>query len=108
MEHLRLICKLAFSLIFGPCIVHAAEPVSPPEIVFGMSTVLTGPAANLAKEMRQGVLAGLGRVNRGGGVNGRKLRLIVLDDGYEPARTPLNILKFVDKENFFASIGNLG
>ena len=108
MEHLRLICKLAFSLIFGPCIVHAAEPVSPPEIVFGMSTVLTGPAANLAKEMRQGVLAGLGRVNRGGGVNGRKLRLVVLDDGYEPARTALNMRRLIDKENVLAVIGNVG
>ena len=108
MEHLRLICKLAFSLIFGPCIVHAAEPVSPPEIVLGMSTVLTGPAANLAKEMRQGVLAGLGRVNRGGGVNGRKLRLVVLDDGYEPARTALNMRELIDKENVLAVIGNVG
>jgi branched-chain amino acid transport system substrate-binding protein len=108
MEHLRLICKLAFSLIFGPCIVHAAEPVSPPEIVLGMSTVLTGPAANLAKEMRQGVLAGLGRVNRGGGVNGRKLRLVVLDDGYEPARTALNMRRLIDKENVLAVIGNVG
>jgi branched-chain amino acid transport system substrate-binding protein len=108
MEHLRLICKLAFGLIFGPCIVHAAEPVSPPEIVFGMSTVLTGPAANLAKEMRQGVLAGFGRVNRGGGVKGRKLRLVVLDDGYEPARTALNMRKLIDKENVLAVIGNVG
>ena len=108
MEHLKLICKLAFSLSFGPCIVHAAEPVSPPEIVLGMSTVLTGPAANLAKEMRQGVLAGLGRVNRSGGVNGRKLRLVVLDDGYEPARTALNMRKLIDKENVLAVIGNVG
>ena len=108
MEHFRLICKLAFGLIVGPCIVHAAEPVSPPEIVFGMSTVLTGPAANLAKEMRQGVLAGFGRVNRGGGVNGRKVRLVVLDDGYEPARTALNMRKLIDKENVLAVIGNVG
>jgi branched-chain amino acid transport system substrate-binding protein len=108
MEDFRLICQLAFSLILLPCIVHATEGASPPDIVFGMSTVLTGPAANLAKEMRQGVLAGLARVNRAGGVNGRKLRLVVLDDGYEPARTALNVRKFIDQENVLAVVGNVG
>ena len=99
---------LAITNTFEPCSVHAAEPVSPPEIVLGMSTVLTGPTANLAKEMRQGVLAGLERVNGGGGVHGRKLRLVVLDDGYEPARTALNMRKLIDKENVLAVIGNVG
>jgi branched-chain amino acid transport system substrate-binding protein len=93
---------------FGPCIVHGAEPVSPPEIVLGMSTVLSGPAADLANEVRQGVLAGLERVNRAGGVHGRKLRLVVLDDGYEPARTALNMRKLIDKENVLAVIDNVG
>ena len=108
MELFRLICQLAFSLTFGACVAHAAELVSPPEIVLGMSTVLTGPAANLAKEMRLGVLAGLDRANRAGGVQGRKLRLVVLDDGYEPARTALNMRKLIDKENVLAVIGNVG
>jgi branched-chain amino acid transport system substrate-binding protein len=108
MAHFRQICKLAFSLTFGPCIVYATEPGSPPDIVFGMSTDLTGPAANLAKEMRQGVLAGFGRVNRGGGVIGRKLRLVALDDGYEPARTALNMRKLIDKDHVLAVIGNVG
>src|SRR6202048_3019168 len=108
MELFRPICQLAFSLTFGACVAHAAELVSPPEIVLGMSTVLTCPAANLAKEMRLGVLGGLDRDNRAGGVQGRKLRLVVLDDGYEPARTALNMRKLIDKENVLAVIGNVG
>ena len=81
---------------------------SPGEIVLGMSTVLSGPAADLGKDMRQGVLAGLERANRAGGVHGRRLRLIALDDGYEPARTSPNMRQLIEKENVLAVIGNVG
>lgn len=83
-------------------------PSSEDEIVLGMSTVLSGPAADLGNEMRQGVLTGLERANRAGGVQGRKLRLLALDDGYEPARTAPNMRQLVEKENVLAVIGNVG
>ena len=78
------------------------------EIVLGMSTALSGPAAALGKDMREGVLAGFERANRAGGVNGRKLRLVALDDGYEPSRTAPNMRQLLDKENVLAVIGNVG
>ena len=78
------------------------------EIVLGMSTVLSGPAADLGKDMRLGVLAGLERANRDGGVHGRKLRLVALDDGYEPARTAPNMRRLIEKENVLLTIGNVG
>src|ERR1700675_978914 len=64
-----------------------AETSSPAEIVLGMSTALTGSAQELGRDMELGVLAGFARANRNGGVHGRKVRLITLDDGYEPTRT---------------------
>jgi ABC-type branched-subunit amino acid transport system substrate-binding protein len=73
-----------------------------------MSTALTGPAANLGQDMRQGVLAGLERANRAGGVHRRRLRLIALDDGYEPARTPPNMRQLIEKDKVLAVIGNVG
>lgn len=79
-----------------------------PEIVLGMSTVLSGPAANLGSDMRQGVLAGFERANRAGGVAGRRLRLVALDDGYEPARTAPNMRRLLEEENVLAVIGNVG
>ena len=78
------------------------------EIVLGMCTALTGSAQNLGKDMQRGVLAGLDRANRIGGVNGRKLRLISLDDGYEPTRTAPNIRQLIEKDNVLAIIGNVG
>jgi branched-chain amino acid transport system substrate-binding protein len=58
--------------------------------------------------MQRGVLAGLGRANRNGGVNGRKLGLLALDDGYEPARTATNMRQLIEKDKVLAVIGNVG
>jgi branched-chain amino acid transport system substrate-binding protein len=86
----------------------ASETDSSGEIVLGMSTVLTGAAANLGREMQTGIQVGLERENRNGGVNGRKLRLIALDDGYEPARTAPNMRQLIEKDHVLAIIGNVG
>jgi branched-chain amino acid transport system substrate-binding protein len=88
--------------------VQAAELSAPGEIVLGMSAVLTGVSADLGRNMQRGILAGFKRVNREGGVNGRQLRLIALDDGYEPARTALNMRRLIEKEHVLALIGNVG
>jgi branched-chain amino acid transport system substrate-binding protein len=86
----------------------AAETNAAPEIVLGMSTVLSGPASNLGRDTQLGIRAGLERANRAGGVRGRKLRLITLDDGYEPIRTAPNMRQLIEKENVLAVIGNVG
>jgi ABC-type branched-subunit amino acid transport system substrate-binding protein len=58
--------------------------------------------------MKMGITAALERANRNGGVNGRKVRLIALDDGYEPARTAPNMRKLIEKDKVLAVIGNVG
>jgi branched-chain amino acid transport system substrate-binding protein len=108
MKLVRLICQFALCLLFGIRVAQANETGSTTEILLGMSTVLNGPAADLGKDMQRGFLAGLERVNRGGGVHGRNLRLIALDDGYEPARTAPNMRRLIEKERVLAVIGNVG
>jgi ABC-type branched-subunit amino acid transport system substrate-binding protein len=73
-----------------------------------MSTALTGPAADLGLGMRAGVEAALAEANRNGGVGGRKLRLVALDDGYEPSRTAPNMHELVEKHHVLTVIGNVG
>jgi ABC-type branched-subunit amino acid transport system substrate-binding protein len=92
----------------GNCVAQALEPDSANEIVLGMSTVLTGPAENLGKQMQKGVWVGLEHSNRAGGVRGRKFRLIVLDDGYEPSRTAPNVRQLIEKDDVLAIIGDVG
>ena len=88
---------LLLLLALGSRPTQAAE-ASPGEIVLGMSTVLTGAASDLGKDMQRGILAGFERANRTGGVSGRKLRLIALDDGYVPARTAVNMRQLIETD----------
>jgi branched-chain amino acid transport system substrate-binding protein len=107
----RLMIALTILFLFlalGSREAQAAEADPPGEIVLGMSTVLTGSAGNLGNDMQRGILAGLERANRNGGVNGRKLRLITLDDGYEPTRTAPNLRKLIQKDHVLAIIGDVG
>jgi ABC-type branched-subunit amino acid transport system substrate-binding protein len=86
---------------------RAAEPAEN-AILLGMSTALSGPMADIGRELRLGVEAGLERANRGGGVQGRPLRLIALDDGYEPARTAPNMIRLLEEFAVQVVIGNAG
>ena len=106
--HRLTIALTILFLCLGSHEAKAAQADSPAEIVLGMSTVLTGNAGNLGKDMQRGILAGLERANRNGGVNGRKLRLISLDDGYEPTRTAPNMRQLIEKDHVLAIIGNVG
>ena len=108
MGCVRSICQFSICLAMGNCIAQALEPDSSNEIVLGMSTVLTGPAQNLGKQMQTGVWVGLERSNRAGGVRGRKFRLIVLDDGYEPSRTAPNVRHLIEKDDVLGIIGDVG
>ena len=47
-------------------------------------------------------------VNERGGAVGRKIRLVALDDGYEPARALANMQDLLDIHHAFAVIGNDG
>jgi branched-chain amino acid transport system substrate-binding protein len=74
-----------------------AEPgVTPTSILIGQSAAFSGPASELGNEMRAGALAYFQSVNAAGGVNGRKIELRSLDDGYEPDRAAANTKKLID------------
>jgi hypothetical protein len=88
--------------------IASAQSDAQNEILLGMSTALSGPAADLGLNVRAGVLAALEEANRDGGVHGLKLRLINLDDGYEPAGTAGNMRRLVDEEKVLVVIGNVG
>ncbi|MCG8608971.1 MAG: ABC transporter substrate-binding protein [Pseudomonadales bacterium] len=78
------------------------------EIVVGMSTALSGPASQLGLGVKQGVEALFNRVNNAGGVQGKKLKLEALDDGYEPAKAAPNMRTLIEQNNVLAVIGNVG
>ena len=73
----------------SPAAIRFAAAASP--IVVGQSAALTGPQAGFGTAMRDGIQAALLTVNRGGGVNGRPVQLISLDDQGDKARTEANV-----------------
>lgn len=82
--------------------------VTDKEIRFGISAPLSGSAKELGNQMRLGIETAFSVTNAAGGVNGRMLRLIPADDGYEPARTAETIKNLYENEQVFGFIGNVG
>jgi ABC-type branched-subunit amino acid transport system substrate-binding protein len=76
-------------------------------IKVGMSTALDGPASALGQGVKLGVEAYFDKINEAGGVGGRKLELVALDDGYEPERAAPNMRNLID-QGVVAVIGNVG
>lgn len=95
-------------ILFGLILPTFGSERAESDLTFGMSTALTGPAADLGLNMRAGVEAAFAERNRQGGVRGRSLKLIVLDDGYDPLRTGPEMETLVKNEQVLGIVGNVG
>jgi ABC-type branched-subunit amino acid transport system substrate-binding protein len=82
--------------------------VTDTEIRFGISAPFSGANKELGQNMRLGIEAAFDAANARGGVNGRQLKLIAADDGYEPARTAETMKRLYEKDQVFAVVGNVG
>jgi branched-chain amino acid transport system substrate-binding protein len=82
--------------------------VSDTEITLGMAAPLTGVSKELGRQMKVGVDVAFARANAEGGIHGRKLKLVALDDGYEPTRTKDVMRELVEQRAVFGFVGNVG
>ena len=87
---------------------NAVRGVSDKEILVGMAAPFSGASRELGRQMKIGVETAFSQINYAGGVNGRLLRLIAADDGYEPTRTADVMRVLYDKDQVFGFIGNVG
>lgn len=100
---------LAGCSVFSASFASAAAPgVTDTTITVGQSAAFSGPAAKLGESMRDGMTIYFNEVNRAGGVHGRKIKLISLDDGYEPDRAVAQTKQLIEKDKVFALIGYVG
>ena len=76
-------------------------------LVLGQSAPNTGPSAQLGIQLNRGARLYFDKINASGGVNGQKIELRMLDDGYEPARAKANTETFL-KADVFALFGYVG
>ena len=91
-----------------PAPAAAPAPAVKAPLTLGMSAALSGPSKELGRQMKLGLDTALAVANEAGGVAGRKLELIALDDGYEPARTKEAMKELVEVKKVFAIVGNVG
>ena len=87
---------------------YSSIGVTQNSILFGQSSALSGNAQHLGTNMKKGILSAFNEVNQKGGVHGRKLKLISLDDAYEPEKAIKNTRQLIHKHKVFALIGSVG
>ena len=100
---------LALSMIACSAPVLSADPgVSDSTITLGMSSPFSGTNGAYGLEMRQTIEAYFEQLNKAGGVNGRKLELAALDDGYETDRSVANSKLLIEEKKVFALLAYYG
>lgn len=77
-------------------------------LVFGMSADFSGSNRENGREMQLGIETYFNEVNTQGGILGRPLTLVALDDRYEPEPARKNALELLNQHNVFGLIGNVG
>ena len=96
------------ALAFSGAALAQTQGVSKNEIVLGTMQDLSGPIVAFSKQLVAGMNMRVDEQNALGGVNGRKLKLVVEDHGYDPKKAVLATQKLVQKDKIFAMIGTIG
>ncbi len=133
-----LLCLMVLALVVGPAsiacnseVIEPSDPVPPDSsitpspidngeddsgrtgvtgdrVLFGQSAAFSGPAWELGTNMNLGILAAFQEANEAGGVHGRKLELVTMDDAYEPEAAIRNTFELIEDEGVFSLIGAVG
>src|SRR6266511_2683781 len=108
MRHLPpLALRLLAAAALAWCAAARAQ-VGSSEVVLGMAAPLSGPAKEIGRAVRTGIEVALAAQNEAGGVHGRRLVLVAVDDGFEPARTATAMRELVEARRVFAIVANVG
>jgi branched-chain amino acid transport system substrate-binding protein len=100
---------VAATLALASGLSHAqSQGVSKDEIVVGTIQDLSGPLAGFGKQIRLGMNLRIDEINEQGGINGRKVKLLVEDSGYDPKKAVLAAQKLVNQDKIFMMLGHLG
>jgi len=109
---MRISNRLAVVLIVVTALTATAvgqeRGVTPTEIVVGTTMPTSGGAAIWGTPISTAMDVWLRLINEQGGIHGRKLRLVVRDDGYLPPRAVANTRELVERDGVFALLASLG
>lgn len=111
---MKTIIKTALAISIGALSLSVAQAqtatqgISKSEILIGTILDISGPIAAFGKQSRNGMQLRLDEINEQGGINGRKLKLLVEDDAYDPRKAVLVTQKLVNQDKVFAVVGHTG
>ncbi|MBP6819314.1 ABC transporter substrate-binding protein [Ferrovibrio sp. MS7] len=109
VTYVGLAAVVALSVPFAAAAQSAkVRGVSKNEIVIGMHTDLSGPAASYGVHSSNAMRMRIDEVNEAGGIYGRKLKLIVEDNQYQVPRAVQAVNKLINRDNIFLMAGALG
>src|SRR5581483_6958307 len=112
MRQLARVTGLSLALAAAAGITAASAQqqrgVTANEVVFGMHTDLSGVAATYGVSSSNGVKMRFEEVNSAGGVEGRKLRVIVEDQAYQVPKAVQACNKLINRDKVFAFVAPLG
>lgn len=91
-----------------PVTARAEPGVSDNEILLGQTGILEGPLGVPVKVFLSGAQLAFNDANEQGGIHGRRLRLVSLDDDLKPDRAVANYRKLLDEHKVFAFFGCVG
>jgi branched-chain amino acid transport system substrate-binding protein len=97
IQSARRAAVLAIALAIGVSSNLYAQGVTKGSIVIGQSVVLAGLGSSLARPYQEGAKLYFDRVNAAGGVNGRKLDVVTLDDNGRTVTTIANTKKLLEQ-----------
>ncbi len=106
---IRLACALIMATSV-PCWAGDTPGVTATQIKIGGIFPLSGPASSIG-QVGHGVLAYVQSINDRGGINGRKIEYIVLDDAYSPPKAFEHTRKLVESDEvafMFSQLGTAG
>ncbi len=108
IKHLVLAALVLLIAACGENDPEGVRGVSATEIVIGTHQDLSGPLVAWGDGVRNGLIMGIEEINAKGGVHGRRLRLVVEDNGYDPRKAVLATRKLLERDRIFAMVSPLG
>jgi branched-chain amino acid transport system substrate-binding protein len=105
----QLACALVIAMS-TPCWAGDAPGVTPTKIKIGGIFPLSGPASSIG-QVGQGVQAYVQSINDRGGIHGRKIDYVMMDDAYSPPKAFEHVRKLVESDEvafMFSQLGTAG
>jgi branched-chain amino acid transport system substrate-binding protein len=100
---------LCIGLCAWAAVAHAGDSgITPTEIRLGASQVLSGPLGPQTQQYGEGARLLFDAVNASGGIHGRRIGFVSLDDGFDPARALQNTRQLVEQDKVFLLFNSTG